>query len=132
MKSRDVVNETKELCAKMRQDLHFFKQLSEQYSKALLLIHYEDFILDFNSTLYKMYGHLNEEPPLEVINKLNSMMHAGDVKNAAYSQQRSNASASVYNWMKKHSEEQVVAMTNNCKDVLLTLDYPLDVSSYVS
>ena len=93
------------------------------------MIRYEDYILNVNETLQKMYTHFDEIPPPMIYTKLMDLMH-GSKNNGAFGQTRINATASLYGWIKKNSLAKVEAMTKNCKDVLLALGYPLDVKHY--
>ena len=94
-----------------------------------MMVRYEDYILDVNTTLNKMYAHFGEEPPASVYSALMDLMHS-DKDGHGFSQARTNATASLYKWLEKNSDDTIEAMTDNCKDVLLELGYPLDVTSY--
>ena len=57
------------------------------------------------------------------------LMHSKS-NGGAFNQARTNATSSLYKWLKKNSKAKIDAMTANCKDVLLALGYPLDVIQY--
>ena len=123
------VEESRLLCQKMRHDFRIFNEVKNLYPGSMILVRYEDYILDVQKTVNNMYGHFNEKPPLAVYQGLEKLMHS-NVTGDAYHQTRQNATASLYKWTKSHSKEVINAMTENCKDVLVAHGYPLHGGHY--
>ena len=121
--------ESIELCEKMRHELTLYKALEKRYPGAMMRIRYEDYILNVNQTLHKMYSHFDEIPPKIIYTQLMNLMH-GERSGGAFNQNRKNATASLYKWITVNSASKVESMTSNCRDVLLALGYPLNVIHY--
>ena len=114
----------------MRNDLAIFSELEKLYPGALIRIRYEDYIMNVNGTIHQMYGHFGETPPPVIYDSLMNLMFSKKKGGSAFSQVRANATASLYKWVKRNSAGKIEGMTRNCKDVLLALGYPLNVTNY--
>ena len=125
----DTVKESQQLCEKMRHDMAIYQILQKQYPGVFLRIRYEDLVQNLNHTLQDIYNHIDEIPPSTIYSKLIGLMYSTS-DGTAYQQSRANATASLYKWVTKNSNAQIEGMTNNCKDVLLELGYPIDISTY--
>ena len=97
----------------------------------MTLIRYEDYIMDTETTLRKMYGHFGEDPPQIVLDKLDSMMYSSqNITYKAFEQHRQNATESLYKWTKYFKQSTIEEMNESCKDVLLAHGYPLKLDHY--
>ena len=113
------------LCEKMRHDLKLLQQLKQNYPGAVITVRYEDYIVNPNETLYRMYSHFEEVPPPIIYQGLMKLMHS-KISGGPFQQTRLNATESLHQWTKLNSEQVNKAMTENCKDVLYFLGYLLD------
>ena len=113
----------------MRHDIDLYRHVEQKYPGAMLRIRYEDYILNVNQTLQKIYSHVNEVPPTTVYQDLMKLMYSKSKiwqRYGNYQQNRQNASDSLYKWIKFNSFPKIEGMTSTCMDVLQALGYPLD------
>ena len=121
--------ESQQLCIKMRHDLGWFETLHERYLDKMLMVRYEDYIPNINTTLHRMYGLLGEVPPLDVQASLMELTHSKK-DGPSNRQERVNGTASLYNWASSTPKTVIAKMTESCKDVLQRLGYPLENIKY--
>ena len=120
--AKDLVNETRLLCKRLKVELDTLFQLEKDYPNRIMHFRYEDYVRSPLKIMQTVYDFIEQVPPANVSNWFAEILNA-DKDGGAYSTSRKDSLRTAYKWRGKLSTEALNVLTSSCVDVLKTLDY---------
>ncbi|CAH1793705.1 unnamed protein product [Owenia fusiformis] len=121
--SDDIISSSKVLCNMIKVDLDYLESLNKTQMSKIIVVKYEDLILHTELELKRIYRFLGRtEVPTEVVQWLDEHMHCNST--IPHLLCNENSEKVVYSWRNDLPDAVIESITEDCKDVLLTLNYP--------
>lgn len=120
----DIQKEAKLLCRKMAQDISERHALEAKYPGVFLQTRYEDLADNPAEILQKIYEHIDEPVPQELLENMQTHTQADNQRSrGGFGTFRTNSSATARAWMDKLTSDEKDVLDTACRDVFDIIGY---------
>ncbi len=121
---RETMNCLRRTCEKYQLDWSVKDELFRDFSDAMKLTKFEEFVRDPVECVSGIYAHIGEDPPHNVEQFIHTHMLNGSDDGRHWGNVRLNPGEGAHKWRSLVSPELSIQMTTYCLDVLRMMSYP--------